>query len=253
MILRSIIIDDEQKGIDALKILIERFLDDVKVVAETTDPKHAIGLLESYRPEIVFLDINMPEMNGFDLLEKLDSQDFNLVFTTAHQQYGLKALKNNAVDYLLKPVDYEDLCFTINKIKSQMTANASFKPLDDDMLLSVMQQASKSRLLIHTKTGIESIDTDDISFFESRSNYTSIHLTNSRSILTSKTLKDFELQLCNGTAGFMRVHHSFIINFQKVLRFVKVSEAIVMADGCVIPLSKSRKPAFFKLLDIKAS
>src|SRR5688500_4469180 len=119
--LRSVIIDDEQKGIDSLKMLIELFIPELKVVAETTRPELSLELIENYMPEIVFLDINMPDMNGFQVLEKLQWREFHLVFTTAHQEYGLKALKNNAFDYLLKPIDHEELQETVRKIKNKLS------------------------------------------------------------------------------------------------------------------------------------
>src|SRR3954466_7376140 len=106
--LRAIIIDDEQKGIDTIKILCGKYIPEINIVAESTKPMEAITLIENYKPEIVFLDIQMPGLDGFELLEKLNWQQFNLVFTTAHQEYALKALKNNAIDYLLKPIDHED-------------------------------------------------------------------------------------------------------------------------------------------------
>src|ERR1043166_8966743 len=103
-LIRAIIIDDEQLGINSLKLHLEKFAADIKLVASTTDPADGIRLIEDFRPEIVFLDINMPEMNGFELLAKLDFRDFHLIFTTAHDEYGLKAIKENALDYLLKPI-----------------------------------------------------------------------------------------------------------------------------------------------------
>src|SRR6185369_3053713 len=106
MILHAIIIDDEKKGISALKQLVEKFVEDVKIIAECLKASEGIDLIEKHKPEIVFIDIDMPGMNGFEMLEKLSWKNFNLVFTTAHQEYGLKALKNNAVDYLLKPISY---------------------------------------------------------------------------------------------------------------------------------------------------
>ena len=101
--LRAVIIDDEQKGINSLKLLIERFIKDVKIVGETTEAYRGIELIEDYKPEIVFLDIKMPHMDGFELLQKLNFKEFDLIFTTAHNEFALKAIKNNALDYLLKP------------------------------------------------------------------------------------------------------------------------------------------------------
>jgi two-component system, LytTR family, response regulator len=115
--IRAIIIDDEQSGINSLRLHLERFTADVKVVASSTDPAQGIGLIEDFRPEIVFLDINMPGLNGFELLAKLKYRKFHLIFTTAHDEYGLQAIKENALDYLLKPIDKQDLLEAIAKAK----------------------------------------------------------------------------------------------------------------------------------------
>jgi two-component system, LytTR family, response regulator len=247
--LHCIIIDDEQKGIDALNILIARFIEDVKVVAETRDSGEAVSLINNYRPEIVFLDIQMPGMDGFELLEKLTWKNFYLVFTTAHQEYGLRALKSNASDYLLKPIDLEDLSFSINKIK-KLVALSSIPLFDNQALISIFQQHPKNKLLLHSKSGIESVDTSDIVCLESRSNYTCVHLADARSIVISRTLKEFEGQLCMEHPYFMRVHHSFIINSNKIQRFIKGDDLIIMANDQKVPLAKSRRASFLEWLDL---
>jgi two-component system LytT family response regulator len=249
MILRAVIIDDEQKGIDSLNILIQKFADDVKVVAHTTHAAKAIDLIESYRPEIVFLDIQMPEMNGFEMLEKLVQRNFSLVFTTAYEEYALKALKNNAVDYLLKPIGRDDLKSAIARIRSRLSEPTGEKA-NYEKLLSQLNQNNRNKLLINSKKGMEYLDLEDICWIESKSNYTFIYLSASKKILTSRTLKELEELLCQEDQHFIRVHNSFIINLNKVLRFVKTGDMIIMADGQQIPLSKSRKPEFFKWLNV---
>ncbi len=251
MLLRAVIIDDEQKGINTLKILIEKHIEGVKVVAECTKATDGIDTIENYKPEIVFLDINMPEMDGFELLEKLSWKNFNLVFTTAHQEYALKALKINAIDYLLKPIDHKELQFAVNKIKSQLVDNkTNSNEYDYDKLISTINQYQRKKIVINSKTGIESIDLPEIIFFEALSNYTQISLNNSRSILTSKILKEFETQLCNSDQNFMRVHNSYVINLHKVSRYLKEEEIIIMANNQKIPLAKSRKDAFYEWLNL---
>jgi len=250
MTLRAVIIDDEQKGIDTLNLLIEMFIKDVKVVAQSTNAIESIELIENFKPEIVFLDINMPEMNGFELLEKVQWKDFNLIFTTAHQEYAIKAIKNNAIDYLLKPIDYEDLLLAVERIKKQLNAIEIPNKYNYNRLLEVIQQSQKQRILINSRTGIESIDVNEIVCLESQSNYTKIYLIDSRTLLTSKTLKEFEIQLCTPESSFMRVHHSFIVNLKKVSKYLKNSERIVINDDLQIPVAKSRKDVFFKWLNI---
>jgi two-component system LytT family response regulator len=251
MLLRAVIIDDEQKGINTLKILIEKHIVDLRVVAECTKAKDGVEIIENYKPEIVFLDINMPEMNGFELLEKLSWKNFNLVFTTAHQEYALKALKINAIDYLLKPIDYKELQFAVNKIKSCLVDNkTNSNEFDYDKLISTINQYQRKKIVINSKTGIESIDLPEIISIEALSNYTQISLNDSRSILTSKILKEFETQLCNSDQNFMRVHNSYVINLHKVSRYLKEEEIIIMANNQKIPLAKSRKDAFYEWLNL---
>ncbi|MBL7919836.1 MAG: response regulator transcription factor [Bacteroidia bacterium] len=251
MILRAVIIDDEPKGINTLKILIEKHIEDVKVVAECTKASDGIITIENYKPEIVFLDINMPEMTGFELLEKLSWKNFNLIFTTAHQEYALKALKINAIDYLLKPIDYKELQFAVNKIKVQQAKNKiNQNQFDYDKLISSINQYQRKKIIINSKSGIESIDAPEIFYLESMSNYTQIYLNDSKFILTSKTLKEFDSLLCNTDRNFMRVHNSFIINLHKATRYLKDEEAIILTNGQKIPLSKSRKDEFFEWLKI---
>lgn len=251
MILRAIIIDDEQKGINTLKILIEKHIENLKIVADCTRASDGIEAIESYKPEIVFLDINMPEMTGFELLEKLSWKNFNLVFTTAHQEHGLKALKINAIDYLLKPIDHRELQFAVNKIKQHIANNEITKnEFDYTKLINTINQYQRKKIVINSKTGVESIDLPEIISIEALSNYTQISLNDSRSILTSKILKEFELQICNGNKNFMRVHNSYVINLHKVLRYLKEEETIIMVNNQKIPLAKSRKDAFFEWLNL---
>lgn len=248
MFLRAIIIDDEQKGINTLKILIEKHIEGVKIVAESTKASEGITLIENYKPEIVFLDINMPEMDGFELLEKLSWKKFNLVFTTAHQEFGLKAIKNNAVDYLLKPIDYQDIQIAIAKIRANIEKDKNH--FDYSALLNTINQTQKKRIVINSKSGVESIEVNEIVCLESLSNYTQIYLDDSLTILTSKTLKEFDLQLCQPNTNFMRVHNSYVINLHKVSRYLKDDENIVLTNGKLIPLAKSRKEVFFEWLNV---
>ncbi len=249
MTLRAIIIDDEELGINSLNILIQKFIDDIKVVATTTIASEACELIENYKPEIVFLDINMPEMNGFEVLDKLTWKNFSLIFTTAHREYALKALKNNAIDYLLKPIDYEDIIIAVNKIKGKMcSVEIEQNRVNYNKLLQEVNQHNK--ILVNSKTSIETIELSDVVCLESKSNYTQIYLSGSKLTLVSKTLKEFETHLCTANLSFMRVHHSFIINLNKVARYIKLTDTIIMVDDQKIPLSKSRKGTFFEWLKI---
>lgn len=246
MRLRSVIIDDEETGIEILKLLIEKHVPDVKVVGQALRAKEGIELIESYLPEIVFLDISMPEMDGFEMLEKLSWKKFHLIFTTAYQEHALRALKLNAKDYLLKPVDYQDLIAVVERIKQQTSAIDN-KGIEYSLLNNL--HLFPQKLPVSSKHGVEFIDLAEIIYFESKSNYTLVQLSHSEAILTPKTLREFEQQLCNNL-NFMRVHHSFIVNLHKVIRYLKDQECILMTNDERIPLSKKRKESFYKWLSI---
>ena len=248
MRLRAIIIDDEETGAETLKFLIEKYIADVKVVACSTRPKEAIVLIEDYKPEIVFLDISMPEMDGFELLEHLEWRKFDLIFTTAHQEHGIKAIKHNASDYLLKPIGHEDLFAALEKIKKRLAQNqtyqeGAFKSDGYDFSIPVIH-----KLALSSKHSVESIDPAEIISLESKSNYTKVYLLDGRDILCPRTLGEFDLQLCYAHSNFMRVHHSFVINLQNVLRYVKENDTLIMINNQKVPLARSRKSAFIKWL-----
>ncbi len=247
--LRAIIIDDEQSGINSIKLLIQKYISDLKVVAETTEAIKGIELIENYQPDIVFLDIHMPHLNGFELLEKLMFKGFNLVFTTAHQEHALQALKNNAVDYLLKPIDIEDLQIAINKVRSKSRVNNNL-----DSFLKMIQEAKPenvTKLAITSKDSVEYFNHSEIVFFEADSNYTKIHLTNLKCVISPRTLKEFEKQVCEKENKFMRIHQSYIINLQHVTKFIKEDHGkIVLTNNTTLPLSKSKRPEFLGWLKI---
>lgn len=249
--LRAILIDDEFMGLNSLHILLEKHCPKVKSVAETRNPSSAIELIENYCPDIVFLDIHMPQMSGFEMLEKLKWKKFDLIFTTAHQEYALKALKSEAVDYLLKPIDPDELKAAVNKVLLRREKEIQKSNMDEyNMALNTLPQLNKPKLIINSKLGIESIETHHIVSLESKSNYTQLFLENEDNVMSSKTLKDFEQLLCGERSAFMRVHHSFIINLNKVIRYIKSSESVVMVNNQEIPISKSRKEDFLKWLEI---
>ena len=251
MKLRAIIVDDEFTGINSLHILLERHCPEVKSVAETKSASTAIELIENYLPDIVFLDINMPEMNGFELLDKLKWKNFNLIFSTAHQEYALRALKANAIDYLLKPIDPEELKSAIRRVVDKKLHTQNFSNDESYLnLLNSLKNNTHQKIIVHSKNGVEAIETTEIVSLEAKSNYTQINLINSKCILSSKTLKEFEEQLCSQGSNFMRVHNSFIINLTKVSRYLKFAENIVMVDAQTIPISKSRKDHFYEWLSV---
>ncbi|MDQ3111107.1 MAG: LytTR family DNA-binding domain-containing protein [Bacteroidota bacterium] len=234
--LRAVIIDDELAGVNALRLLIEKHLPgQVKIVASTTIAKEGIAIIENYKPEIVFLDISMPEMNGFTLLNQLQHRNFSLIFTTAHQEYAIQAIKHNAFDYLLKPLDEAELKSCIGKIiENEKAENKTKTSYSNTISLSV-------------KDGIIFIKSSDIIRLEASGSYTVFYLENNAKQIASKSLKEYEGQL--NPSLFYRCHNSHLVNLQKVVKFISNNGFMAqMADGSIAEISKKNKDAFLERL-----
>lgn len=234
--LRAIVIDDEKSGIEAIKILAERNSELIRIVADTTNAIKAIDLIEDYRPDVVFLDINMPQMTGFELLEKLTFRSFKLVFTTAHSEFAIQAIRQRAFDYLLKPIESSVFTQTITQIANEFAKNG-FPETPN----------KKSFIEINVKDGIEFVNQQDIIRLEASRSYTEFYLENKFKYMASKPLKDFEPKL--DERFFFRCHKSHIINLLKVKKFVNHDGFFaLMNDGSLPEISRTLKDDFLERL-----
>lgn len=232
--LRAIIIDDESIGINTLKLLIEKHTQGVKVVSIATDPEKGIELIEDYKPDVVFLDINMPRINGFELLDNLKFKNFKLIITTAYKDYAIRAIKNKALDYLLKPIHIEELKTCINNILESFGQKS--------------QPANSYGIIeISVKNGIIFVKPQEIIRLEADRSYTVFHLTNNVKHVASKSLKEYELQL--DPELFYRCHPSHLIHLNKVVRMVSNEGLFMeMCDGSMPTLLKRNKQTFLEKL-----
>lgn len=235
--IRAILIDDEPIGLNTLKILIERLEMDVFVVATASDPEKGIELIESFRPDVVFLDVNMPKMNGFELLDKVVYKDFKLVFTTAHQEYAIKAIKSKAQDYLLKPIDAQDLKECIEKIELELM------PADK-------MGRSRSLIELPVNDGIVFLKQNQIIRLEASGSYTIIYMKDGVKHTASKNLKYFECLL--DPVCFYRCHNSHIININEVVKLVSSDGYFaLMSDQSLPDVSRKQKDELLeKMKDI---
>jgi two-component system LytT family response regulator len=247
--LRAIIIDDEQKGINSIKLLISLFIKDVKIVEETTEAVKGIELIEDYKPELVFLDIKMPHMDGFELLQQLKFKEFNLIFTTAHNEYGIKAIKSSALDYLLKPIDKDDLAVAVNRAKEKIKNKQAIPDLQK--LVLEWKSQNQNKIPFNTKDKVEYVNKNDIVRLESDSMYTYVFKVDGSKLFISKTIGDYETLLCSNDNNFMRVHQSHIVNLNHVVRYIKDNNVIITKDNCEVPISKTKRDDFVKWLNIK--
>lgn len=242
--LKTVIIEDEDKSLVVLKYLIERYLDQqVEIIRTFSDPLKAKDYLESNKVDLVFLDIQMPRLNGFELLDSLPEIEFEIIFTTAFNNYATKAFRYFAIDYLIKPVISEELIEAVKRVEIRNSYRYGkhdlaqiFKAIDE-------QKDEFTRLAVPTKEGVEFIQMNDILRLEADGNYTFIFLKNGKKIYTSKTLKVFENLL--PSIRFYRPHQSHIINTLCMSKYVKNDGGyILMSDGAQIAISRSKRKEF---------
>jgi two-component system LytT family response regulator len=243
--IRAILVDDEAHCLDTLQMLIAEHCPEIQIVAQCRSAKTAIEAIEKLKPSVVFLDIEMPFMNGFEMLEKLNEISFALIFTTSYDQYAIKAIHFSALDYLLKPIDAKDLKAAVKKIQSQ---KALPSPEQFQMLLQQIHKVGKemTKIAVPTSDGFELISADQIMRCEADDSYTHLFLKNKSKVTACRSLKEIESQL-QEFSFFIRVHHSYIINLNEVTRYIRGEGGyVVMSDGSSVTVSRSRKESLMK-------
>jgi len=246
--LKCVIVDDEQLAIDTLKWQLTEFCEGIEVIRTFTNPKRAYTFLSEQAIDLCFLDIDMPEMSGFDFIKLWDNNPpFDIIFATAYSEYAIKAFKVSALDYLLKPIDEEDLMLTIKKYKSKKNSDSLNAQLS--LLFHHLGDTKKyaDRIALPTIEGIHLIDTVDICRLEADNNYTTIYLNAATPLLISKTLKEVEKVLDPST--FFRIHQSHTINLKMVKLYQRGRGGnVTLVDGTVLPVSKNRKEDLLRIL-----
>ena len=244
--IRCILIDDEKNALEMMEWLIKTYCPSVEITAMCSSAEQGIEAIHKLKPDVVFLDIEMPKMNGFDMLEQFDKLFFDVVFCTAYDQFAIKAFKYSALNYLLKPVDPADLKATVQRIEERRTIPTKEQ---FDLLLQSMHQQVKTtpqRIALTTNDGLIFVQTADIIYCEAESNYTNVVLDGGKKILVSKVLKDIDEALSG--ADFYRVHSSFLININRIKKFVRGDGGyIVMDNDATVSISRSRKQEFMEL------
>lgn len=243
--LRAVIVDDEPKAIQGLIWELSNFSNDIEVMASFTNPHEAITYLETNTPDCLFLDVQMPTIGGFQFLEQLKTTDFAIIITTAYDEYAIKALKHDAIDYLLKPIDSDDLRTSIAKIKkySERVINAE---KFERMLTNFNSKFDKKRISINTDGKLLFLDVDDIIYVESDGNYSTLYLQSTKKIVVTKKLKEVDAMLPEHY--FFRIHNSYIINLNKIKAFVKNEGYVIMDSDHKIPVARKRKSDFLDKL-----
>jgi two-component system LytT family response regulator len=243
--MKAIIIDDEQHCIDTLEIQLKKYCPDVILIAKCRSGEDGLESIKSLHPDIVFLDIEMPLMTGFQMLERLGGTSFALIFTTSFDQYAIKAIRFSALDYLLKPVDSKELVAAVNKVKAQPKLPSAEQ---FDLLFSRLHHrvTDFNKTAIPTLEGYELLNNSQLLYCEADDNYTRFHMKDKKTIVATRMLKEVEEQL-QEFSNFARVHHSFIVNMNEVSRYVRGEGGyLVMSDGSTVNVSRSRKDSLLK-------
>lgn len=237
--IKAIIIDDEPRAGKGLAILIEKHCPEIELVAICQDSRKAIDLIQELQPQLVFLDVEMPHMNGFELLEKLLPASFEVIFTTSYDQYAIKAIKFSALDYLLKPVGAGELQTAVKKFQKRSPASLA---LQVDILLSQLRRSKTvpNRIALSTMEGLQIIAITDIICCSASGNYTILTLKNNQKLTVSRQLKDIEEML--GEESFMRVHHSYLVNLEEIKKYTRgEGGSLLMSDGSIVDVSRTKK------------
>lgn len=247
--LRSVIIDDEPQNASVLKNDIIAHCPSVEVIAVCHSAKEGIIAIKKEKPDLAFLDIQMPWMNGFEMLEMLDDINFSIIFTTAHDQFAAKAFRISAVDYLLKPVDANDLKEAVRKAQQRSEQQKGNIHIEN-LLRNIKQPSAQQKIALPNKDGYEFVEVSHIIYCHAEGAYTKVFLDNKKYILVSKTLGDIEELLPPDI--FQRVHHSTVVNLNYVTHFVRSDGGYIkLQTGEQLTVSKSKKEAVMERLGLK--
>lgn len=241
--LRTVIIDDEKNAVEFINTIIGEYCPSLEVVGQASDVNEGISKIEEMKPDLVFLDVEMPNGTGFDLLTHFPEKEFDVIFITAFNHYAIKAIKFSAVDYVLKPVNITEFIQAVDKVVHKHTGERSHNNESLKILLENLKSSHPSRLAIPTNDGMEYLNPKDIIRIEADRSYSWFFLTGGRKILVSKNLKEFQDLLSD--RYFFRPHNSHLINLRFVHKYIrKEGGYIEMMDGSQIPVSRNRKEPF---------
>ena len=244
--LKAIIIDDEPKGRSILQQLLALHAPKITVVSTAANAEEGLKLIDLHNPDVVFLDIEMPGKSGFELLREIGSINFKVVFVSAHNHYSLKAIKFHAFDYLLKPIDLDELKQTIEKLLSSSTSHTQDQVNE---MLSASKQGNNEfgKIAIPSLSSIDLINVDDILYCEASANNTIVYLINNKKIVATKNLKEYEDLLMNHR--FFRIHHAYLVNLKHVAKYIKgEGGSVVLINQKELEVSRRKKQEFLNSL-----
>ena len=245
--IRCVIVEDEEMARKVLKSLLAQYCPDVMVCAEADDITSGQEMIEAFRPDLVFLDIEMPGGSGFKLLSNIKDIDFEVVFITAYEQFAIKAIRHDALDYLLKPVDPKELVAAVEKVKDAKYKKTIKKQYDSLLKNIDPDQLVVKKISISTSDKIHLIEVDNIIRCESDNYYTNIYFKDGTNLLVSKTLKEMEQKL--EEYDFVRTHKSHLVNMRCIMNFIKDEMMVLLTDGTKVTVSKRKKERILEVIN----
>jgi two-component system LytT family response regulator len=249
--MKAVLIDDEKNALEILEWQLQTYCPQVQVVATCNSADKGVAAIHQHQPQLVFLDIEMPIKNGFEVLQQFPDATFEVIFTTAYNQFALKAFRFAALDYLLKPIDADDLVNSVRRYERKQL-HSNFKEQLDILMKQYNQpDILPEKISFSTQQAIHFIKPETILYCESDSNYTTLFFVDKTKLVVSKTLKEVEETLAH--YHFLRIHHSYLINLKEVGRYVKTEGgAIEMSNGAQLPISRQKKDEVMQLLNRSA-
>lgn len=248
--IKSIIVDDEFKSRESLRILLEDFCEGVEVCALCQNVDEGIEAIKTHKPDVVFLDIQMQRESGFDLLTRIENIDFDVIFTTAHSEYAIKAFKFSAIDYLLKPIDIQELKRSLGKVNKKGDGDLSARLHHLIQNLQIPVTNGNHKLALPTLEGLIFVKVTDIVFCEASSNYTEIVTQDGKKYLVSRTLKEYEELLVD--YNFYRIHNAYLINLNAIKKYIRGDGGhVIMSNDASLTVSKRKKDGFLEKLGAK--
>lgn len=245
--LTALLIDDEKNSRESLRKKLETHCSQVNILDECNNGHEGLLALAQYQPDIVFLDIEMPHMNGFTMLQKLPKIGFELIFTTAYNHYAIQAIRFSALDYLVKPIDIQELISAVKRVEEKRNRPTQANQLDLLMNYLQLKQSAPSKIAVSTSSGLEIINIDTIVCLEAEGNYTHIHFTGGQPLLSSKTLREFEDLLPNDI--FFRIHNGSLVNLHFIKKYDKTEGSqVVLVNGMVLDVARRRKDELLHLI-----
>jgi len=242
--IQTILVDDEPRGLNTLKKLLQEYCPEIKIVAECADAETAKDKIELLEPQLVFLDISLPRKNSFDLLAELDKVNFEIIFVTAHNEYALQAFRYSAVDYLMKPIDEDLLIDAVKRALKKIDANSINNNITALLHnLQKPQSPKDMKLCIPSLKGFQVVELKNILYCEASGSYTNFYFADKHSICTAKTIHEYEELLED--AGFVRIHKSYLVNLLHVKEYLRgEGGSVILSNGKEVEVARRKKDVF---------